>query len=467
MMDTNDQPAWQGLPEPLALGEQDRPAMAQDKLERLKRAVSEAPWSAAHWADYLSEATSRPDPALGREAFEAIVLRFPSCSRYWISYIEFEQKQRAFDNVDALFNRCLLMVVSVDLWRFYLNYIRKTHAAGSTSTPEQVAASRSTISKAFELTLANVGMDKDAGGIWTDYISFVKSTEAPTQYEEQMRMETLRRIYQKALAIPLNNIESIWKDYDSFENGLNKLTAKKLLTERSAAYMTARTAYREMKNFISSIDAAQRTWVATPPTWDQKELDLLEAWKSWIAWEKSNPLHLDETPAIVARVMFAYKSALLMMRFVPEIWHDAATYLLSIEKMDDAVMLLKQAVEIMPASFTLVELEEMRKTDYAQVSPVLDKLIDNLENKIVEVNKKFDAEREELLAAAETSQGNTVDWDGERREFEREKTREQEREVDIKVESRRREELRKFREALALTWVVYMRFSRRAQVCCG
>ena len=37
-------------------------------------------------------------------------------------------------------------------------------------------------------------------------------------------METIRKLYQRAVKVPLSIIENIWKDYDSFENNLNKLT---------------------------------------------------------------------------------------------------------------------------------------------------------------------------------------------------------------------------------------------------
>ena len=37
-------------------------------------------------------------------------------------------------------------------------------------------------------------------------------------------MDQLRKLFQKAVRIPLSNVEQIWKEYDSFENNLNKLT---------------------------------------------------------------------------------------------------------------------------------------------------------------------------------------------------------------------------------------------------
>lgn len=43
-------------------------------------------------------------------------------------------------------------------------------------------------------------------------------------WEEQRKMDSMRRIYQRAVSIPLNNVEHLWKEYDQWENGLNRLT---------------------------------------------------------------------------------------------------------------------------------------------------------------------------------------------------------------------------------------------------
>jgi hypothetical protein len=37
-------------------------------------------------------------------------------------------------------------------------------------------------------------------------------------------MDTLRKLYQRAVCIPLDNIEQIWKEYDSFEHQMSKMT---------------------------------------------------------------------------------------------------------------------------------------------------------------------------------------------------------------------------------------------------
>ena len=86
-----------------------------------------------------------------------------------------ELKYSNFNEVEALFTRCLKTVLSVDLWKFYLGYIRRINQgdSGTAATPE----ARAIIEKAYEYVLNNVGIDKDAGPIWADYIFFLKSAE--------------------------------------------------------------------------------------------------------------------------------------------------------------------------------------------------------------------------------------------------------------------------------------------------
>lgn len=42
-------------------------------------------------------------------------------------------------------------------------------------------------------------------------------------------MDALRKAYQRAVIIPLDNVEQIWQEYNQFENNLNKMTVSFLL----------------------------------------------------------------------------------------------------------------------------------------------------------------------------------------------------------------------------------------------
>ncbi|KAI8807587.1 hypothetical protein BJ742DRAFT_812149 [Cladochytrium replicatum] len=449
------------------------------KKDKLLAKLKANEWDTDSWSAYLLECTKTNDVDTTREAYEEILKQFPTLARQWINYIEFEQKNKAYDKVEALFGRCLLYVPSIDLWKCYLNYIRKTHSPAN-FPPERKAEARATINKAFEFVLNHIGLDKDSASIWIDYIQFIRAKETTTPYEEQRKMDELRRVYQRALVIPLNNIEQLWKDYDNYEMSLNKQLAKKLLAERSPAYMTARTALREMKNLIEPIEKAQKIWMPKPPSWSEKECSVLAMWKRYIAWEKSNPLQFEEKekPSLIARVVYAYRLALAMLRQYPEVWYDAAAYLSENGKVDDAVAMLKTGIEILPRSlllnFSLAEIEESRKKDFNDIKPIFDILISGLEHQIIDITAKYDSQRDRYMNAKGVSNdslehgegsGAAVEeeWDGEARELERGKLRVIEKEIEEKVEEHRKRDIDATRKALTLAWIVYMRTARRTQ----
>ena len=80
-----------------------------------------------------------------------------------------------------------------------------------------------------------VGIDKDAGSLWQDFISFIKSGPGvlgQQDWKSQSKMDHLRKAYQEAISVPTQAVEAIWKDYSNFENGLNKMTVSELVLVR-------------------------------------------------------------------------------------------------------------------------------------------------------------------------------------------------------------------------------------------
>lgn len=95
----------------------------------------------------------------------------------------------------------------------------------------------------YDFAVNAVGHDKDAGEIWTEYIRFVQSapTENPnggpeTAAQAATRINDLRKLYRRAVQIPLNNIEKLWMDYHKFEQDTSKQTVRtiSLLFSQSA-----------------------------------------------------------------------------------------------------------------------------------------------------------------------------------------------------------------------------------------
>lgn len=41
-------------------------------------------------------------------------------------------------------------------------------------------------------------------------------------WDEQRKVEAIRKVYHRCLGLPLNILESLWKEYEVFENLVNK-----------------------------------------------------------------------------------------------------------------------------------------------------------------------------------------------------------------------------------------------------
>jgi len=124
--------------------------------------------------------------------------------------------------MEKLFTRSLLSIPSVELWSIYVNYIRRRNPmqSGDVMKPYKI------INETFLFTLKNVGMDKDAGKLWQDYIDFLKSgpgVVGGSNWQDSQKMDTLREAYQKAIAVPTSALTGLWKEYDAFETGLSKI----------------------------------------------------------------------------------------------------------------------------------------------------------------------------------------------------------------------------------------------------
>src|SRR5436190_11517960 len=93
-------------------------------------------------------------------------------------------------------------------------------------------------------------------------------------------MDQTRKIYQRAVCMPLENLETFWQGYNAFENDLNKTTvfnwpclrlivkARKFVAEKSPAYMQARSALRQMRAMMGGLD---RNKIPRPSTWSHAE----------------------------------------------------------------------------------------------------------------------------------------------------------------------------------------------------
>lgn len=138
-------------------------------------------------------------------------------------------------------------------------------------------------------------------------------------------MDALRKVYHRAVQIPLDNVERLWQDLETFETNLNKITAKKFMADLSPSHMQARTVLRQLSNHLSTLyppNTHHEICLPSLPKFDAADRALVGKWKLYLKWEEGNPLEIDEREkaTLIGRVMGVYRKAVVRMRYYTEIW---------------------------------------------------------------------------------------------------------------------------------------------------
>ncbi|KAF8632394.1 hypothetical protein AX17_004835 [Amanita inopinata Kibby_2008] len=365
------------------------PVQNMSEFDALFAKLKEKPHDPEGWRRLVDHAEQSGDIEKIRAAFDGLLKQYPNTSSAQIRYInQFLADQSTFSEAEELFKKFLRTSPCVDLWKFYLNYVRRLNTSPAT---------RDIVRKSYEFALQHVGQDKDSGQIWSDYIQFIRSGEATTTWEEQQQMDALRKIYHRAVQIPLDNVEQLWRDLEAFETNLNRITAKKFMADLSPAHMQARTTLRQLINHVASLyppsfnnaypplPDGSNTEIFMPlcPTFDLSERALVGKWKAYLKWEESNPLEIEDRDrsVFISRVQAVYRKAVIRMRYYSEIWFMAYNWMMSVGRQEEALSMLKAGMEAIPTSFLLTfahaETQETRK-DYAEVHATYERFLEVL-----------------------------------------------------------------------------------------
>ncbi|KAJ3269702.1 mRNA 3'-end-processing protein rna14 [Terramyces sp. JEL0728] len=421
-------------------------------IQQLQSKITKNPWDNEAREQLIKETIKLGDNEQVDLAFKGFLDQFPTCVRIWLKYIDHTTSIQDYTKLEEIFKSCIQKVPNVQLYSKYVDYII------------EIQSDFETVVSTFEYCLKTVGTDKESGDLWYKYITYCQQHQTQSNYEEQQRMDQLRKIFHRAVHTPLNNIEDIWKEYDTFENQLSKLTAKKFISDQASGYMTARACSKDLKALLEPIEKTQAKWITKPPTWSSNQVQLLNYWKRYLSWEQSNPLNLDKE-SLIARVLYGYKCCWLMLKYFVELWYDCASFLRDNDKAEEAISILKQGITENPSSlllnFTLAEHYEQKKVHFTEIQALFDTLLKLLESSYESSNEKFDQEREQLKSLLK--ENSFMEDDGEAREREREIAKEHEKEVYQRVEVPRLKKNEMFKQSVSLVWIVYMRLTRRSQ----
>lgn len=303
--------------------------------------------------------------------------------------------------LEAIFNIALLKVQSIDLWNIYLAHIRRRNDIATDASGQ----GRQIVSQAYEFVINQVGQDKDSGQLWQDYIAFIKSgpgVPGGSGWQDAQKMDLLRKAYQRAVCVPMSAVTALWKEYDSFEMGLNKMTGRKFLQEKSPAYVTARSSYTALHNITQALKRGVVPQLPPHPgcAGDDEFLAQVDIWEKWISWEKEDPLVLKEedAAALQQRILFVYRQAVMTLRFYPKIWFDAAQWCYDNNLEADGTSFLDQGLEANPESCLLA----FKKADQVERTIPAEEGEDSIVSKGKAVRAPYDGVLDHLYKHIET-----------------------------------------------------------------
>ncbi|KAI9477497.1 mRNA 3'-end-processing protein rna14 [Coemansia sp. RSA 990] len=376
----------EAMAEPVGLLE-NKQSTGYPEVDELKRRLLRSPTDADTWSSLFELVRSLHNEQLLHATFVSVLEKYPGSGHLLAGLVELELSRGNKSSAEVIFNNNLFNVPSVELWQSYLQYVRDNNGQGDGSME-----SRSTIIDCFKLVLDNVGVDREAGQIWIDYIEFINSAQTHAPYEEQQKTELLRETYQAAVSIPLLKVEEIWKSYDAFENSVDRMGAKQQMSKVSPSYMTARTALREMNRIWDQIKSTQGPHgLPQPPQWSLREVEHLDAWKRCLKWELDNPLRLNEHE-LQKRVIYTYGQMCMDLWLYPEVWIEFAEYYASIGQQNEALTKLLTASSVLPNSlavqFAYAEAaEKMKQLETSK--QVYETVIATQRTHIEEINAKY------------------------------------------------------------------------------
>jgi cleavage stimulation factor subunit 3 len=226
-----------------------------------------------------------------------------------------------------------------------------------------------------------MGLDLSSKDIWTSYIRFLQT--AP-EIPDADKVASIRKVYHRALLLPIANLETLFSEYKQWEHKLNvafaEATIKELMPKHQHAKICA--AERKKRFMLARPPGLQRS--ACPPSekHQARDFDHIRQWRECISYEQKNPQHL-ERPALKARVVFAFKQALLTLRHYPDLWLEYAGWCTENSYPEDAEKIMDEAVEAMPSSLLmqLMRAQQLESLgDFEQALAVYKNLIDAQEH---------------------------------------------------------------------------------------
>lgn len=325
---------------------------------QLEERVKQDPFNTEAWESLADVVIAGKNIRRIRSVMDRTLNKFPLASSYWVRYALLEDELGSTENVRIILRRSLELSFSVDVWKFYLTWLTRTtiKAQDKVLSPAEIEKARIDMKDAFESAIEphNIGWAMDSAPIWKMYFEFLEEMPEEETYDFTQKLDLMRKLYKRAVTIPIRGLEQVWKDYQTYEKKHEEKVAKQILDELQPAYQNAHEVLKERETYW-------RTLLEPSPT---KECHLprrpsaannynnVEAWNRMLAYEKTNPENLKPVDFKI-RVRLSYRRAIKELWFHAEVWYSFFDFERSMKDDEASFIILRKSLHALPNSSLL------------------------------------------------------------------------------------------------------------------
>lgn len=387
-----------------------------DAIGQLEEELEANPLEYGKWQKLIKLVVAKDKETQVEQVFKKYLSIFKYDGKQWCNLIEYQLNRSQFEKVEKLFVLCTQICKTVELFRLYVSYVRRVN---DVITGGENA--RGIVIQAFDVSLAEVGMDLNSGDLWNDYLDFLKSWTPGTVWEKQQRTDIIRKVYKRFFAIPTKNIETMWAQYTRWENETNASTAGRFISENSAEYMNSRSWNTEWNNLTGKRLIREIIPGDIDNDVVQKQLKL---WISWLEFESANRLQIKDEKILSQRIEYVYQQCTMSLPFVPEVWFKYSNYLFRLNedaRISKCINIIRDGLVLSPESllltFQLAELLESNIGDssnkekesgadesedsFSEIKTVYTNLIHHLNKHLAQVNQSITLLKDKVASTGE------------------------------------------------------------------
>ena len=309
------------------------------------------------------------------QVFERSLRRIPSAAMYWMRYIDFMSELP--EKSQKLAERAVLVCPHIDLWRRYLQLTKDV-------------CMLSELVSVYGKIIHGIGQYYKTGDIWLEYLYILKviynqqllkanntltsellppgnctlplpktgPSGIPASLVDEYSLEGvsitpdltfIRQVYHSALSSPIDRLDLIWDEYQSFEQtvgaAITTQTAisAKFLTMYSARYLKSKQVYKELGKLHASVNLYVIPLPLTKETAIRMRPQIV-AWRQVIKYEQANHAGLSND-ILRRRVSLVFSQCLMGNCYVAEFWYEQFLWLFSEGLKEEALATLQKAIE--------------------------------------------------------------------------------------------------------------------------